>query len=130
MKNAEAAPWKLTIYWHFLNFSENSSEGSETSEISSLTSFASNLQKFPQSPEKATQTKAKIMNQNEAKLPEPLLYDIKQVAAALNTCTKTVRRLIQRGYFTPCKAVRKILIPREQIEAFLKATYSAPAALR
>jgi len=72
------------------------------------------------------------MNENDGKqaLPEPLAYDIKQTAAALNTCTKTVRRLIQRGYFTPCKALRKILIPREQIEAFLKATCDAPTALR
>ena len=65
-----------------------------------------------------------------APLPESLFYDIKQAAAALNTCTKTVRRLIQRGYFTPCKAVRKILIPRSQIEAFLKATCDVPPCLR
>jgi len=58
--------------------------------------------------------------------PEPLFCDIKQTAAALNCCTKTVRRLIQRGYFCPCKVLRKILIPRKQIEGFLKATCGKP----
>jgi len=65
-----------------------------------------------------------------APLPEPLAYDIKQAAAALNCCTKSIRRLIQRGYLSPCKALRKILIPRPQIEAFLKATCDNPKALR
>jgi hypothetical protein len=63
-------------------------------------------------------------------LPESLTYDINQAAAALNCCTKSIRRLIQRGYLCPCKALRKILIPRPQIEAFLKATCDAPKALR
>jgi len=58
--------------------------------------------------------------------PEPWFYDIKQTAAALNMCTKTVRRLLARGKLTSCKAVRKILIPREQIAAFLKATCDKP----
>ena len=59
-------------------------------------------------------------------LPESLTYDINQAAAALNCCTKSIRRLIQRGYFCPCKVLRKILIPRQQIEAFLKATCDKP----
>ena len=59
-------------------------------------------------------------------LPEPLAYDIKQAAAALNTCTKTVRRLIARGLLTPCKGIRKILIPRQQIEEFFKRNCDVP----
>ena len=58
--------------------------------------------------------------------PEPLFYDIKQAAFALNMCTKTVRRLIARGKLTSCKVLRKVLIPREQIEAFIKATCDKP----
>jgi excisionase family DNA binding protein len=58
--------------------------------------------------------------------PEPLVYDIKQAAAALNICTKTVRRLLARGKLTSCKVLRKVLIPREQIAAFLKATCDKP----
>ena len=58
--------------------------------------------------------------------PEPLVYDIKRAAAALNICTKTVRRLLARGKLTSCKVLRKVLIPRSQIEAFLKATCDKP----
>jgi hypothetical protein len=57
---------------------------------------------------------------------EPLLYDIDQTAAALNCCTKSVRRLIQRGLLKPCSALRKVLIPRKQIEDFIKATCGTP----
>jgi len=57
---------------------------------------------------------------------EQLFYDIKQTAFALNMCTKTVRRIIARGKLTPCKVVRKVLIPKAQIEAFIKATCDQP----
>ena len=60
---------------------------------------------------------------------EPLLYDINQTAAALNCCTKSVRNLIRRGKLKPCNALRKVLIPRQQIEQFIKATCGTPAAL-
>ncbi len=58
--------------------------------------------------------------------PEPLVYDIDQAALALNVCTKTIRRLIRRGKLTSCKVLRKVLIPRKQIEDFLKATCDKP----
>jgi excisionase family DNA binding protein len=57
---------------------------------------------------------------------KPLAYDINQAAFALNVCTKTIRRLLQRRKLTSCKALRKILIPREQIENFLKASCDKP----
>jgi hypothetical protein len=60
---------------------------------------------------------------------EPLLYDINQSAAALNCCTKSVRNLIRRGYFKPCKVLRKVLIPRKQIEEFIKLTCGTPKPL-
>ena len=71
------------------------------------------------------------MNNDESKqtMPEPLVYTIEEAAAALNCSTKTVRRLIHLNYFAPCKALRKILIPRQQIEAFLKATCDVPKTL-
>ena len=59
-------------------------------------------------------------------LPEPLMYDIDQAAAALNVCTKTVRRLLRRGLLTSCKCLRKVLIPRKQIEEFMKANCDIP----
>ena len=57
---------------------------------------------------------------------EPLFYDINQAAQALNLSTKSVRRLLRRGRLTCCKAVRKVLIPREQIEEFIKASCDKP----
>jgi hypothetical protein len=60
---------------------------------------------------------------------EPLLYDINQTAALLNCCTKSVRRLIQRERLKPCNALRKVLIPRKQIEDFIKASCGTPKPL-
>jgi excisionase family DNA binding protein len=57
---------------------------------------------------------------------EPLAYDINQAAVRLNTSTKTVRRLIIRGRLTCCKELRKILIPRDQIDSFFKRTCDKP----
>jgi len=55
-----------------------------------------------------------------------LVYTIPEAAAVLNVSTKTIRRLIDRRFLTPCGALRKKLIPRPQIEAFLKATCDTP----
>jgi excisionase family DNA binding protein len=57
---------------------------------------------------------------------EPLLYDIQQAAQVLNMSTKTVRRLLARRKLTCCKVLRKVLIPRDQLTAFLKATCDKP----
>ena len=56
----------------------------------------------------------------------PLFYNINEAAQALNISTKTVRRLLWRGKLTHCKAVRKVLIPRKQIEDFIKASCDTP----
>jgi len=58
--------------------------------------------------------------------PEPLAYDIKEAAARLNTSTKTVRRWLILGKLTCCRELRKILIPREQIDNFYKRTCDKP----
>ena len=63
-------------------------------------------------------------------LPEVLAYDINQAAFRLNMSTKTVRRLICRGRLTPCKALRKILIPKEQVENFFTANCDVPKSGR
>lgn len=59
-------------------------------------------------------------------LPEPVFYTIPEAAAALNVCTKTVRRLLDRGLLTSSNALRIKLIPRQQIEEFLKKTCNKP----
>jgi excisionase family DNA binding protein len=56
----------------------------------------------------------------------PLFYDINEAAQVLNMSTKTVRRLLWRGKLTSCKFVRKVLIPRKQIEEFIKASCDVP----
>jgi hypothetical protein len=72
------------------------------------------------------------MNDIETKqtVLEPLLCDINQTAAALNMSTKSVRRLIRRNLLRPCSALRKVLIPRKQIEEFVKATCETPKPAR
>jgi len=68
----------------------------------------------------------KANNIKDQSKPEPLAYTVEQTAAALNVSTKTVRRLLKRRLLTGSNALRKILIPRQQIDAFLKATCEAP----
>jgi excisionase family DNA binding protein len=58
--------------------------------------------------------------------PIPLAYTVEEAAAALHVCPKTIRRLLNRGILTASKALRKKLIPRSQIEGFLKATCDVP----
>jgi excisionase family DNA binding protein len=60
----------------------------------------------------------------------PLVYTVEEAAAALNVSTKTIRRLLDRGILTASKALRKKLIPRSQIEGFLKATCDVPKSLK
>jgi excisionase family DNA binding protein len=65
-------------------------------------------------------------NQPEASLPMALAYDIKQAAAKLNVSTRTIRRLLVRRKLTCCKLIGKKLIPREQIDNFLRLTCDKP----
>ena len=83
------------------------------------------------SPELATEMKSKTMNTNDSKqaMPEPLVYTVEEAAAVLRISTKSVRRLLDRRLLTGSKALRKILIPRKQIEDFLKATCDVPKTI-
>jgi len=47
-------------------------------------------------------------------------YSIREVAAALGICERSVRRLIARGLLKPCRVLRHLLIPAEQLEELLK----------
>ena len=55
-------------------------------------------------------------------LSQRLAYSLKETAAMLGICEKSVRRLIHRGLIRPCRALRHILIPRTEIERFLRDT--------
>jgi excisionase family DNA binding protein len=61
--------------------------------------------------------------------PVRLAYTVEEAAEALHVSTKTIRRLLDRGILTASKALRKKLIPRSQIEGFLKATCDAPKSI-
>ena len=51
-----------------------------------------------------------------------LAYSLKETAAMLGICDKSVRRLIHRGLIRPSRALRHILIPKTEIECFLRDT--------
>lgn len=66
------------------------------------------------------------MNANNDSKNERLVYTVQEAATVLNVSPKTIRRLLARRLLTGSKALRKILIPREQLDAFLKATCDKP----
>jgi excisionase family DNA binding protein len=47
-------------------------------------------------------------------------YTLKEAALYLNVSTRTVERLIQRGLLRRNKALRKILIPRTDLDRFIE----------
>ena len=55
-------------------------------------------------------------------MPPRLAYSLKETAAMLGICDKSVRRLIHRGLIHPSRALRHILIPKTEIERFLRDT--------
>ena len=55
-------------------------------------------------------------------MPQRLAYSLKETAAMLGICEKSVRRLILRGLIRPSRALRHILIPKTEIERFLRDT--------
>jgi len=51
-----------------------------------------------------------------------LAFSVKETAGLLGVSEKTIRRLIARGLIRPSRALRHLLIPRSEIERFLKDT--------
>ena len=54
--------------------------------------------------------------------PDRKNYTLKEAALYLNVSTRTVERLIQRGLLRRNKTLRKILIPRTELDRFLERT--------
>ncbi len=54
--------------------------------------------------------------------PPKLAYRVKETAQILGISEKSVRRLIDRGLLRSSKALRHLLIPRHEIERFLRDT--------
>jgi excisionase family DNA binding protein len=93
------------------------------------------LREFRRSPKWRRKERKNMNANNETKSennvpPERLVYTVQEAAVVLNVSTKTIRWLLARRLLTGSKALRKILIPRAQLEAFLKATCDVPMTLR
>lgn len=54
--------------------------------------------------------------------PPRLAYSVAETANILGISGKSVRRLIARNLIRPSRALRHLLIPRSEIERFLKET--------
>lgn len=54
--------------------------------------------------------------------PDRLAYNVQETARMLGVCDKSVRRIILRGLLCPSRALRHILIPKHEIERFLRDT--------
>ena len=59
---------------------------------------------------------------SDSGVPNKRNYTLKEAAIYLNVSTRTVERLIQRRLLRRNKALRKILIPRSELESFLQRT--------
>ncbi len=53
---------------------------------------------------------------------EKIAHSVAETANILGISTRSVHRLIERGFLRRSKALRKILIPRMEIEKFLRDT--------
>ena len=51
-----------------------------------------------------------------------LAFSVQETALMLGVCDKSVRRLILRGLIRPSRALRHILIPKDEIDRFLRET--------
>lgn len=51
-----------------------------------------------------------------------LAYSIQETAHMLGVCDKSVRRLILRGLLRPSRALRHLLIPKHELDRFLRET--------
>ena len=54
--------------------------------------------------------------------PPRLAYSVQETACMLGVCDKSIRRLILRGLLRPSRALRHILIPKQEIDRFLRDT--------
>ncbi|MBE7504191.1 MAG: helix-turn-helix domain-containing protein [Verrucomicrobiales bacterium] len=51
-----------------------------------------------------------------------LAYSIQETARMLGVCNKSIRRLILRGLIRPSRALRHLLIPKAELDRFLRDT--------
>ena len=56
---------------------------------------------------------------NATGVPECQTFDVKTSATELGVCEETVRRLVRRKVIRKLAGVRRILIPRSEIQRYL-----------
>ena len=74
----------------------------------------------PVSPDMCTHPK--VRDSGEDPLKGRLAMSVRETAMALGLSDKTIRRLIDRGLLRASRSLRHILIPRTEIDRFLKST--------
>lgn len=62
------------------------------------------------------------VEEHGSRTPDKKNYTLKEAAIYLNVSTRTVERLLQRKLLRRNQALRKILIPRTELDAFLLRT--------
>ena len=65
---------------------------------------------------------AQSLEEDRSSIPDRKNYTLKEAAVYLNVSTRTIERLLQRKLLRRNKALRKILIPRTELDSFLQRT--------
>jgi hypothetical protein len=60
----------------------------------------------------------------DVSVPARIAFNVRETAQMLGICEKSVRRLILRGLLKPSRALRHLMIPKQEIERFLRETMS------
>ena len=58
---------------------------------------------------------------NATTIPECQILDVKNTATELGVCKETVRRLVRRKLLRKLPGLRRILIPRAEVQRYLEA---------
>ncbi len=56
----------------------------------------------------------------QSSIPERKNYTLKEAAIYVNVSTRTIERLIQRGLLRRNKSLRKIYIPKSELDRFIE----------
>ena len=69
-----------------------------------------------------TRSTIPLVIEKNHRMPAKGFYTIREVAVYLAVSEKSVRRLVNRGLLKPSRALRKLLIPVSELEAFFSNT--------
>lgn len=78
------------------------------------------INEFETISETATSSENTAQTESKPLAERPLLYDKRGAAAALNISPVTLQRLLMQGRIKRVPGIRKILIPRSELEKFAR----------